>query len=352
MEDKLKEICPYIFKDDAEISEGEKKVLLNLILKTINFITKANIVPRPDGFFKWFLAFCYLYRKGIRNPTYEAVFRAYDDIEKILEGFDLNNLLTPQSSTQATNLIQIVVEELLNLIGELKGSLYKAKEELMGVIKKIPEKDKLTLEDALKLNEAIIKIRALEKDVEHVAVKLTSLEDKVRVLKDKMIKEPVSSVKSDIFKEMIEKLILRRKTTGEIFSLLVIRINDWERIKRQFPQNAILDYINRFCLTLKGELRATDIVSYIEEGTFAVALRDVSLRGGMKIAKRLKETMDKFFTVYKGEEISSRVNIAVVEGSPTDTYQSIIERAKKTLKICELDGGDCIRSELDLVGRE
>ncbi|NPA16018.1 MAG: GGDEF domain-containing protein, partial [Deferribacteres bacterium] len=224
---------------------------------------------------------------------------------------------------------------------------------LMGVIKKIPEKDKLTLEDALKLNEAIIKIReSLEKDVEHVAVKLTSLEDKVRVLKDKMIKEPVSSVKSDIFKEMIEKLILRRKTTGEIFSLLVIRINDWERIKRQFPQNAILDYINRFCLTLKGELRATDIVSYIEEGTFAVALRDVSLRGGMKIAKRLKETMDKFFTVYKGEEISSRVNIAVVEGSPTDTYQSIIERAKKTLKICELDGGDCIRSELDLVGRE
>ncbi len=353
MEDKLKEICPYIFKDDTEISEGEKKILLNLILKTINFITKANIIPRPEGFFKWFLTFCYLYRKGIRNPTYESVFKAYDDIEEILGKFNINQLLTPESSTQITNFIQIIVEELLSLINELKSSLYKAKEELMDVIKKIPEKDKLTLEDALRLNEAIIKIKeSLEKDIEHVAIKLSSLEDKVKSLREKMIKEPVSSIKPDIFKEVINKLILRRKTTGESFSVLLIRINDWNKIKNKFPQNAVADYINKFCSILKGELRTSDIVSYIEDGTFAVAIRDVSLRGGMKIAKRLKDTLDKFFVVYKGEDITSKVNIAVVEGNPTDTYSSIIERAKRALRTCELDGGDCIRSELDLVGRE
>ena len=95
-----------------------------------------------------------------------------------------------------------------------------------------------------------------------------------------------------------------------------------------------------------------DIISYVEEGIFAVLLRDATMKGAMRVAKRLKETLDKFFVIYKGEEISSKVNIAVVEGSPTDTYNSMIERAKRVLKTCELDKIDCIRSELDLVGRE
>ncbi len=354
-EKQLEELCPYIFKENQELTEGERKLLSSLMIKTVNFMVKANIVPKPDVFLKWFMVYCYLYKRGIKNPTYDTLFNAYDQVSEKVESIH-RQLLSSSKETAQKNLklVSLVIKELYRLIDHLNGVIESARRRIEESISEALKKEDLSPKEIEELHETFRHIReSVTKEVNRIIERIRSLQDKVDQVAKEFESEPVECMKLNIFKAVVRRLIDRCAHVGGKFTFVLAKVDLWERWE-DVPKEAKITYMDRICAVFKSELRGMDFVTcFPDEGLFAVVIRGVGIKIAMRVVQRLLPVANEVVVPYPGGSLNSTFSFALVEGRPIDTFGKLMERAKEVLSACPVNLQEgCIRSEVDLVGKK
>ena len=349
----MENLCPLLSKDPDKLSEGEKRILQNILLNTVNFMVKANIVPHPDTFMKWFLTHCYLYSKGIKKPTYDALFNAYDHIDDALSKEEGLTSQKKSEIQQKLNLYKVIIKELYKLIDQLNAIIENAQNRLLEAIGKVLEKDKLSKEEIMEVYETFREVKAsLTAEVERIIASIRGIESKVERVKREIASEPVECMKPTVFKAVVRKLIERSRHTASKFSFALVRVDEWENWK-DVPKEVKVEYIDKVCSTFKEELRSVDYVSYLpEQEFFAVIIRGIGVKTAYQVMQRILPRLNHLIHRWNGVLLQSSFSIAIVEGRSNDTFGSLIERCKSALLMCPIEKDGCIRTEIDLIGKK
>ncbi len=347
----ISEICPLITKEESELTESEKKRLTWTMLKTIQFMNKANILPTPTVFFRWFLVHCYLLHKGIKNPSYEALFNTYDSIEEKLEKVELYDPLCSENATVAAN-IKEVIRELIKLIDSVERLIQDAKARIDEAVKNLLDKEHLTPEDVKEFHETLNKTqKELITEIELIIERLQRVHHTLEETEEKIPAQLTECMKINVFRAIVKRLISRLINTGQYFTFMLIRANNWPSIQK-LPKDVRIEFLNRVCIAIKSELRSIDYVScFEEEGLFAVAIRNVGLKIAHRVAKRIQDTLEGVSILHKDGIVYSTFAFALIEGKPHHTFDSLVETGKKILSLCDTKENS-IKSEVDLVGKE
>ncbi len=348
-EEVIAKICPYLAKESQELSEGERNTLLGLLSKTVLFLNKANIVPYPDTFYRWFLTHCYLLSKGIKNPTYDALFNAYDQVDELLEK-SISTDLT-DSEQRRLKLYSSIVKELNRLIEQVNRVIERARKELVNRLKELLQREELSREEVEGFLKTLRSIQVeITREIEAIVSRLQGIQSRVDEIKKEISTEITECMKPNIFRAVVRRLIDRCANTGNFFTLVLIRINAWSNWSR-IPEEAKVEFLNRLCSAIRSELRGYDYVTcFKEQGMLAAVIRNVGVKTAYRVIQRIEPTLSQIQLKYRGEVLETTYSFALVEGRGVLPYGKLMAKAQKVLSLCNPDETS-IRSEIDLVGK-
>ncbi|MBT7308443.1 MAG: GGDEF domain-containing protein [Gammaproteobacteria bacterium] len=111
------------------------------------------------------------------------------------------------------------------------------------------------------------------------------------------LRDPITgALNAEAFGEMAAYEFVRRGRYHQQLSLLMIEIDDFQKIHKLHSKAVANKVLVEFVLLLEDLLRDTDILFRIEEAKFAVLTPETGESGGLKAAKRIRELVnDKDF---------------------------------------------------------
>ncbi len=336
MIEKLSNIIPELTKKEHELTVKEKEALYDALLKTADFMRRARIIPYLDNLITWFLTFCYLERQGIKKPSPETLFRAYDLIPK-----EIANINKLKQAIETPKILRMMKIKISKIIDEVESILRETEEKLKKVITKISGKEKLELHEIEEIRSILLE--AQTKITEKLKLILERLETLAPEIETEADETPIFCLSFKLFQNILRRAITRKKEVKTPYVLVGIKIkNYYTDLKENLDKANLLDFLNKFSGILKGELRTQDLISF-NDGVFYILLSNIELKNAINVVNRLLDTLKALIPDPKFE-----LGIAMVEIHEDDELSSLLSRLVKVIAITDTLDGDVMRTELDL----
>ncbi len=346
---KFSDLCPFLSKGANELTERERQTLLGLLAKTVTFIGKANIPPLPHIFYKWFLVHCYLTSKGVRNPSHDTLLKTYEYIEEQIEKAEATEREIQTVDRDQLQEALHIIHEITKLIETFTLTVEETEKRLTTHLKKALSKESPSQEDLKELLKALEYLKmSVSTDADYINKKLREVKDRINQLKQKIVLDIPECMKPEDFRSTVRRLLETSPSTGKFFSLVLVRINNWNEWQ-DMPPELKAEYLRRVCRIIKGELRSSDYLSCLkEEGILALLIRDVRLSIALRVVQRLEIPLSKVSIPYGSRTLKSSFAFAIVESKHVYTYEKMMEIAKKLLNLCPTTSNS-IKTEEDLL---
>lgn len=97
----------------------------------------------------------------------------------------------------------------------------------------------------------------------------------------------------EIFKEHFETEFQRYIRYKQDLSLIIMEVNDFEKLAKKYPFEKTLEFINEINLFIRRNLRVMDISTAFHEKQILVALPEVNVNGAKAFCKRILELLKR-----------------------------------------------------------
>ena len=126
-------------------------------------------------------------------------------------------------------------------------------------------------------------------------------------------------------------------------SLLLIALNDFDRIGAEFGRQVAGDVLRGVAHILSITVRKMDLPTHYAGEEFSVILPDTTISGAKFAAERILAVLAGTPYPLQGQTLPLTVSIGVASVVADDDESSLIERATKALDASKACGGNCIR---------
>lgn len=135
------------------------------------------------------------------------------------------------------------------------------------------------------------------------------------------------------FDTHLERMLQNLEENGKHISLMMIDIDHFKLINDNHGHLSGDDVLKELCKRLQDAVRPTDLVARYGGEEFSVVMPDTSLNQAAEIAERIRKfiSRDEFTISSDPGKIHCTASIGVSVSSPSDTPQTLIERADKAL---------------------
>ncbi|MCP4217492.1 MAG: GGDEF domain-containing protein [bacterium] len=124
------------------------------------------------------------------------------------------------------------------------------------------------------------------------------------------------------------------------FGLVVIDIDNFKSINSAFGHMGGDEYLKKLAFVVNRCLREQDICGRFGGEEFLIILPETALEGGIKLADRIRDQLEKTEVVFNGKVIRTTISVGIsqfgLHGEDSDTLfataDKALERAKKTGK--------------------
>ncbi|MCK6418457.1 MAG: GGDEF domain-containing protein, partial [Alphaproteobacteria bacterium] len=123
---------------------------------------------------------------------------------------------------------------------------------------------------------------------------------------------------------------------GKPFSLALIRINHFDRFMKFLPEREAKEALMRVVDLVKRNLRSYDDAYYLDDGTFAMSLKQTTQVGAAKALARMKNELEDMNSVYSLDGIRTSLTLSscvaepVPENDVQDLVRGLMEQIKRT----------------------
>lgn len=137
----------------------------------------------------------------------------------------------------------------------------------------------------------------------------------------------------------------RARRYREVFSLLLINLDNFREINELYGRCAGNSVLVEVARRLEHEARSSDIIFRKGGDEFLIFLPNTAKVAAIKVAERIKESVLSESCVVENTNISFTMSIAVVTVLPNDSAFKLIGRADKALFQAKILGKDRIQAE-------
>jgi diguanylate cyclase (GGDEF)-like protein/PAS domain S-box-containing protein len=141
--------------------------------------------------------------------------------------------------------------------------------------------------------------------------------------------------KSYLLERLNSEFLIARRYTAPL-SVLMIEIDDFREIKKDYGQNYFFSLIKQLTGLLKGRLRRSDLVFRFSESQIAIILPYSQLSASLRLAEELKDKVRNEFSK-GGETHTASIGAAEVTDKITSSYE-LIDRTLKCLEAAKNTG--------------
>jgi diguanylate cyclase (GGDEF)-like protein len=173
----------------------------------------------------------------------------------------------------------------------------------------------------------------LKKDNVYIVDKFECLNDLIKNYEKKAIYDALTECyNKKESEEFIKKFLynyLRYKKSP--FSIMMIDIDFFKKINDTYGHLAGDFILKNVADRVKGVIRKSDICGRFGGEEFVVILPNTKISGAMKLANRIKESIEKEEFEFNGKKINLTVSIGITSAGINDSYESLISRADEAL---------------------
>ncbi|NIA21344.1 MAG: diguanylate cyclase [Anaerolineaceae bacterium] len=139
--------------------------------------------------------------------------------------------------------------------------------------------------------------------------------------------------------------IARSRRHGEPLSLMLVDIDHFVGYKKVHGEQAADELFRLFVEVVRGEIRGIDFLGRFSLDDLLVALPGTDSDGAAKVGQRILEAVRS--ATFPAVESGVTVSIGVVTlGGSDDNIGLLLERAQRALYSAQLQGNDCLKTEI------
>lgn len=114
------------------------------------------------------------------------------------------------------------------------------------------------------------------------------------------------------FMDLAQKEFQRSQRSGNVFSLMVMDIDNFKNINDQYGHGGGDEVLQNLGQKMKSFFRSSDIIGRIGGEEFAVILVDTSLDAAYSVAEQFRKKIKQNFVAFKGEKIFYTLSIGLL----------------------------------------
>jgi diguanylate cyclase len=306
----------------------------------------------------------YSYATGY-NPSLNQMINELLTRNGTLSEADVNNIYeTYISSNRFTDRIDDVgsqvmgeIEQIMAMIGAAAGSASSYTESLADVLQKLGAAAdepavRALVDTLLQATKAMEKNnQALEARLSASKQEITELQQNLEAVRSESLIDPLTSLANrKYFDEALAKAITEARTKGEPLSLMMTDIDHFKKFNDSFGHLTGDQVLRLVAMSAKQNVKGQDIAARYGGEEFVVVLPNTVLRSAITVADHIRRAvMGKELMKRSTGEHLGRVTISVGVAAlqPSDTMQSLIERADTCLYAAKRNGRNRVISEAD-----
>jgi diguanylate cyclase len=306
----------------------------------------------------------YTYATGY-NPSLNQMINELLTRNGTLSEADVNNIYeTYISSNRYTDRIDDVgsqvmgeIEQIMAMIGAAAGNASSYTESLADVLQELAAATdepavRALVESLLQATKAMENNnQALEARLSASKQEITELQQNLEAVRSESLTDPLTSLANrKYFDEALAKAITEARAKGEPLSLMMTDIDHFKKFNDSYGHLTGDQVLRLVAMSAKQNVKGQDIAARYGGEEFAVVLPNTVLRSAITVADHIRRAvMGKELMKRSTGEHLGRVTISVGVAAlqPSDTMQSLIERADTCLYAAKRSGRNRVISEAD-----
>ena len=341
-------------KKEKKISADELQKITTIAKEEIKFMVRNNIPLVPENYILWFSIFCHIIENDLKLSDLEIMglfkekYPSTKEIEAVIVEFEKDE----------KEFVAHIAESINREISELLTSLEVHQEKLAEKQKDVEKaKDKVSdeytrrilvhivnqLDEIREQNDSLkFKLKESRKQIEELRKELKETEEKASIdfLTKVANRASFDRALSDMMKDFNEK--------SYPFALLMIDIDDFKKINDTYGHRAGDKVLRDLAKEIRSLLRARDVVARYGGEEFAVILPGSSFGQAIRIAERIRKSVEKMMIIHDDKTIPVTVSIGVAAARKGIDETLLIEMADKALYLAKRSGKNQVKTDLDV----
>jgi diguanylate cyclase len=198
--------------------------------------------------------------------------------------------------------------------------------------------------------------RNLEARLSASREEIEQLQQNLEVVRTESLTDPLTTLANrKFFDAELERAVAEAKAGCEPLALLLCDVDHFKAFNDRFGHLTGDQVLRLVAISVKQVVKGHDIAARYGGEEFAVALPKTAVRSAIGVADQIRRAvMNKELLKRSSGERLGRVTISIGVAllQPTDTPQSLIERADKCLYAAKRNGGNQVVAETDLAAHD
>lgn len=204
----------------------------------------------------------------------------------------------------------------------------------------------LITQSILNTKNSIEKLELLNKELEKKVIERTKkLKDTQKKLIEQANRDPMTNLYNRrYFNEIIKSLLLIAKRTSQLFSLIIIDIDDFKNVNDTYGHSVGDRVINDLADIFRNTVRNSDISVRFGGEEFVIILPNTHLKEAEIIAKKLKDIVENNTIILKdGSRIKFTISLGVSQIQQDDeSVETVLHKADEALYQAKNSGKNTI----------
>jgi diguanylate cyclase len=289
------------------------------------------------------------------------------DIDQIYNTYLAPNRISDQLGTLGTRMAG-EIRQVIDMIDTAAGSatsysasLADASEKLQGASDKLPSNEGAALRAVIErlvtgAKEMETSNKKLEARLSASRQEIEQLQQNLETVRNESLTDPLTTLANrKFFDAELRKFIAEAKAVGQPLTLLLSDIDHFKAFNDKFGHPTGDQVLRLVAMSVKQNVTQRDIAARYGGEEFAVALPKTALRSALTVAEHIRRAVmhKELMKRSSGERLGRvTISIGVAQLRPTDTPQTLIERADQCLYAAKRNGRNCVIGESDVAAQD
>ena len=341
-------------RQEKELTPQELQFITKVAKEELKFLARNNIPLTPENYVLWFEIFCYIMENNLKLSDLEVIglfkekYPTSEKVESILVSVD------PEEKEIIRKVSEKIVEEVNTLIETLEThnrNIEEKEASFKEIREKVPDNTVKEL-----LGKILSELSDIKKQNEDLKGKLEEANAQIKKLTSEL-EETKKEASTDFLTQVANRASFDRAIADLVndfykrnypFVLLMIDIDHFKKINDTYGHQAGDFVLRELARLLKSQLRARDIIARYGGEEFAILLPGVTFSQAIRVAERLRRTVEKHLFKYGDREIPVTVSIGVAPMREGLDETSLVEKADKALYLAKRSGRNQVKTDLDV----
>ena len=341
-------------REKKKLTPSELQKITEIAKEELRFLARNNIPLIPENYVLWFEIFCYIVENDLKLSDLEimGLFK-----EKYPTTTEIENVLV-EVEPEEKELIKRVASEIVSEIDGVIESLEKHNQKLSEKEESFKEIKENVEDRSVKdmVGEVLYELKEIRKQNEELKKRLEEANSQIKKLTDEL-EEREKEATIDFLTQVANRASFDRALSDMVndfyrrnypFALIMIDIDNFKKINDTYGHQAGDYVLQELARVLKSQLRARDVIARYGGEEFAIILPGVTFSQALRVAERLRRSVEKHLFKYKDVQIPVTISLGLAMMRDGLDETAIVEKADKALYLAKRSGKNQVKTDLDV----